>query len=226
MFAVIKTGGKQYKVAQDDILTVEKLPAAAGDKIVIGDVLMLVGKDDGSDAVVGTPFIEGASVSAEVVEQTRGDKVIIFKKKRRQGYQRKKGHRQELTTIKILEISAKGGTKTAPKAKAEAPKAKAEAPKAKTEAPKPEKEEKAEAAPQTAKPKLLKKPQGEADNLAKLSGVGPKIVEKLNGAGIYHFSQIAEWTTDHVAWIDQELELKGRVERDDWVGHAKKLLSE
>ena len=105
MYAVIKTGGKQYKVDPGDVIAVEKLSAKAGDKVVIGDVLMLSGsKGDGSDAVVGSPLIEGASVSAEVVEQGRGDKIIVFKKKRRHNYRRKKGHRQALTTLRILEI--------------------------------------------------------------------------------------------------------------------------
>ncbi len=220
MFAVIKTGGKQYKVTQDDIITVEKLPAAAGEKVQFGDVLMVTTSEDGSDAVIGTPFVDGASVSAEVVEQTRGDKIIIFKKKRRQGYRRKNGHRQDLTTLKILEISAKGGKKAA--AKAEAPKAKTEAAAPKTE----KKKETGKAIAEGDKPALLKAPNGEADKLSELTGVGPKIVEKLNEIGIYHFSQIADWTPAHVIWVDQELDLKGRIERDDWIGQAKDLASE
>ncbi len=223
MFAVIKTGGKQYKVAKDDVITVEKLSASAGEKIQFGDVLMVTTSQDGSDAVIGTPFIDGASVSAEVVEQTRGDKIIIFKKRRRQGYRRKKGHQQDLTTIKILDISAKGGKKAA--AKAEAPKAKTtetETPAAKTE----KKDDAEQTTAQGAKPALLTAPNGEADKLSELTGVGPKIVEKLNKIGIYHFSQIAEWTPAHVTWVDQELDLKGRIERDDWIGQAKKSASE
>jgi large subunit ribosomal protein L21 len=132
MYAVIKTGGKQYKVATDDVIAVEKLTGKAGDKVVIGDVLMLSGgKGDGSDVVVGTPLVEGVSVSAEVVEQGRGDKIIVFKKKRRHNYRRKKGHRQDLTTLRILEILengkaiAKAKKTTAVKPKA-AQKAKAE----------------------------------------------------------------------------------------------------
>ncbi len=114
MFAVIKTGGKQYKVAKNDIVKVEKLSAKAGDKITLSDVLMLgTTEGDGSDVVVGTPLIEGASVAAEVIEQTRTDKIIVFKKKRRHNYRRKKGHRQELTILKILDIKAKGAKKAA-----------------------------------------------------------------------------------------------------------------
>ncbi len=98
MFAVIRTGGKQYTVAQNDVILVEKLEGKAGDKIKIGDVLALEGK-------IGAPLIEGASVAAEILEQTRGDKVIIFKKKRRHNYRRKNGHRQQLTVLKITSVA-------------------------------------------------------------------------------------------------------------------------
>ena len=115
MFAVIRTGGKQYKVAKDDIITVEKLLGKPGEKVQLGDVLML--GEEGKAPTVGTPLVEKASVTAEVLEQGKGDKVIVFKKKRRQNYRRTKGHRQEQTTLKVLEVSA-NGTKTAAKKKA------------------------------------------------------------------------------------------------------------
>jgi large subunit ribosomal protein L21 len=99
MFAVIRTGGKQYKVANGDVLSVEKLEGAAGDKVEISDVLMAGGK-------IGAPLLAGAKVLAEIVKQFRDDKVIIFKKRRRHNYRRKKGHRQYLTEIKITEIKA------------------------------------------------------------------------------------------------------------------------
>ena len=102
MYAVIRTGGKQYKVAPEDVLQIEKIEGAAGDKVTFSDVLMVAG--EGSPRV-GSPLVAGASVSAEVVEQGRGPKIIIFKKKRRQNYRRKKGHRQDLTTVKIVEIT-------------------------------------------------------------------------------------------------------------------------
>lgn len=103
MFAVIKTGGKQYKVAKDDVITVERLTAEAGDAVELADVLM-VGGDSG--VTVGAPTVPGASVKAEVVDQARGDKIIVFKKKRRQNYRRKKGHRQDLTVLKVTDIVA------------------------------------------------------------------------------------------------------------------------
>ena len=106
MFAVIKTGGKQYRVAANDVITVEKLEGDAGQIITFGDVLML----GGDSPVLGSPLIGGASVAGEVVEQTRGKKVINFKKRRRQNSKRKKGHRQHLTVVRITDILTDGAT--------------------------------------------------------------------------------------------------------------------
>jgi large subunit ribosomal protein L21 len=105
MFAVIRTGGKQYKVAPNDLITVEKLPGEPGATIALGDVLMV---GDGASSTAGTPLIAGASVNATLVEQRRGDKIIVFKKKRRQNYRRKNGHRQHQTVLRITEINAGG----------------------------------------------------------------------------------------------------------------------
>ncbi|MDO8837788.1 MAG: 50S ribosomal protein L21 [Parvibaculum sp.] len=102
MFAVIRTGGKQYKVAKDDVLEIERIEAKAGDKIDLGDVLMVGGE---GAPKVGSPLVQGATVKAEVVEQTRGPKLTIFKKRRRQNYRRKNGHRQDLTLVRILDIA-------------------------------------------------------------------------------------------------------------------------
>jgi large subunit ribosomal protein L21 len=99
MFAIIRTGGKQYKVAQGDVIDVEKLAGEAGAKIEFGEVLMAGDK-------IGLPLLAGATVNAEIVKQFRDDKVIIFKKKRRHNYRRKKGHRQYLTQVKITGIKA------------------------------------------------------------------------------------------------------------------------
>jgi len=202
MYAVIKTGGKQYRVAKDDVIQVEKLAGAAGDSVSLDEVLMIGG--DG-ETLVGAPLLDGASVSAEVIEQGRADKIIVFKKKRRHNYRRKKGHRQELTTLKITDISAKGGAKP------------------KKAAPKPAKEE--TAAPDVAgvAPPALEGPDGEPDDLTKLSGVGPKLSEKLNGMGVYHFHQVAAWSPENVAYVDEHLNFKGRIERDGWIDQAKEL---
>jgi len=103
MFAVIKTGGKQYTVRDGDILDVEKLEGGAGDKVAFDEVLMVGGK---GKPKVGTPLLDGASVAAEIVEQHRADKIVVFKKKRRQNYRRKAGHKQHLTRVKITGLPA------------------------------------------------------------------------------------------------------------------------
>jgi large subunit ribosomal protein L21 len=103
MFAVIKTGGKQYKVAAEDTITIMTLAGEAGEKLTFNDVLMIV---DGDKATTGAPLVAGASVSAEIVEHSRGPKVIAFKKRRRKHSKRKRGHRQDLTVVKITCISA------------------------------------------------------------------------------------------------------------------------
>lgn len=115
MFAVIKTGGKQYRVAADDVITVEKLDGEPGAAITFGEVLMVV---DGAATTIGTPLVAGASVAGEVLEQTRGDKVRIFKRKRRKHYRRSAGHRQQLTVVKITDILTGGARPAAKKAKA------------------------------------------------------------------------------------------------------------
>ncbi len=98
MFAVVRTGGKQYRVAEGDLIRVERLPGEKGGAVTLGDVLMAGGK-------IGSPLVEGASVAAEIVAQARGPKIIVFKKKRRQNYRRKNGHRQDLTILRITGIS-------------------------------------------------------------------------------------------------------------------------
>jgi len=105
MYAVIKTGGKQYKVAPNDVIAVERLPGEAGAAVEFDEVLMLGGENG---VTVGTPTVAGAKVTATLLEQTRGDKVLVFKKKRRKGYRRTAGHRQELTVLRIADISAGG----------------------------------------------------------------------------------------------------------------------
>jgi large subunit ribosomal protein L21 len=117
MFAVIKTGGKQYRVAADETLQIEKLTGEAGDSVTFSDVLMLGG--DG-EAKVGAPLVSGASVLAEIVEHGRGRKIIIFKKRRRQNSRRKNGHRQDFTLVRITEILADASS-TKPGRKAKVP---------------------------------------------------------------------------------------------------------
>lgn len=103
MFAVIKTGGKQYKVSQGNVFKVEKVAGEIGEEINFNEVLMIGGAD--AAAILGVPVISGASVKCKIVNQTRDPKIIIFKKKRRQNYRRKKGHKQHVTFLKVLEIN-------------------------------------------------------------------------------------------------------------------------
>jgi large subunit ribosomal protein L21 len=105
MFAVIRTGGKQYRVEPNDIIEIERVAGEPGDIIELGEVLLL-GGEGGSKT--GSPLIAGAIVAAEVMEHTRGDKIIVFKKKRRKNYRRKKGHRQDLTLLRITELLTDG----------------------------------------------------------------------------------------------------------------------
>ena len=114
MFAVIRTGGKQYTVAKDDVIAVERLDGEPGAMVELGEVLMV---GDGADVSTGTPLLAGASVSATLVEHRRADKIIVFKKKRRHNYRRKNGHRQHQTVLRIMEINtaAAGGSDAAPR---------------------------------------------------------------------------------------------------------------
>lgn len=115
MFAVIKTGGKQYRVAADDLVKIEKIKGEPGEIVSFGDVLLM----GGESVTVGTPTIAGAAVAAEVIEQGRGPKVIAFKKRRRKNSRRKRGHRQQFTLVRITEILTDGRTPSARAAAAE-----------------------------------------------------------------------------------------------------------
>ena len=113
MYAVVKTGGKQYRVSPGDIIVVEKLLGDAGTKVKLDQVLMV--GEDGKDPELGAPLLTSTAVNCEVVDQSRSDKIIVFKKKRRQGYKRTKGHRQDQTVLRVLDINGKGAVKAAVK---------------------------------------------------------------------------------------------------------------
>ncbi len=158
MFAVIRTGGKQYRVAKDDTIIVEKLLGEPGSMVELSDVLMI--GDDSKAAVVGAPLVDKAAVFAEVLEQSRADKILVFKKNRRKNYRRTKGHRQEQTVLRILDVSPTG---TKPKAVAKAAPQKDNKKEAKPEVKKEEKapvkkEAKKEPAKKEAKKPETKKP--------------------------------------------------------------------
>ena len=162
MFAVIRTGGKQYRVAKDDKIIVEKLLGEPGTMVELSDVLMIGG--DGKALTVGTPVIDKAAVFAEVVEQSRADKIIVFKKNRRKGYRRTRGHRQQQTVLRIVDVSPTGAkpkgivAKAAPKKDNKPPASKTEAKTgAKKDAPKKEAAKK-EGSKKEAKAPTKKKP--------------------------------------------------------------------
>lgn len=201
MFAVIKTGGKQYRVAADDQITIEKLIGSAGETVAFEHVLMLV---DGETTTVGAPFVAGASVAAEIVGQGRGDKVISFKKRRRQNSKRKRGHRQDLTIVRITDILT-GGAKVNVTAKA---------PLAASVA----------AASIAAAPKDVAGAM-DTSNLSLIAGIGPTIEKKLRAAGITSWNTIAGWSVEDVARWDAELALRGRATREEWVEQANELLA-
>lgn len=201
MFAVIKTGGKQYRVAADDEITIERVAGDAGDQVTFEDVLMV----GGDNPLIGAPTVDGASVVGEIVAQARGEKIIIFKKRRRQNSRRRNGHRQDLSIVKITDILT--GGKAAPK-------------KAKKAAPK---KEETPAAAKADGAALFAAPAGEADDLKKISGVGPVLEKKLNALGITKYAQVAAFTADDIAKVDDALSFKGRIERDDWVSQAAEL---
>ena len=146
MFAVIKTGAKQYKVAVGDVIKVEKLDGETGSKVSLDNVLM-VGDDKG--VKIGTPAVDGTVVTAEILDQDRAAKIIVFKKKRRHNYRRKAGHRQEQTVLKITDIGKATAKKAAPKAAA----AKKEEPKAEVKKTAAKKATAKKAAPKKAAPK-------------------------------------------------------------------------
>jgi large subunit ribosomal protein L21 len=150
MFAVIKTGGKQYKVAPNDVLRIEKIAGEPGDTVELGAVLMVGGADG---LTIGAPLVEGAAVAAEVIEQARADKIIVFKKKRRKNHRRRNGHRQHETVLRVTEILT-GGKKPSQAAKAKAAKAKPAPAQPAPEQPAPEK---TEAAPKKAPEKAPEK---------------------------------------------------------------------
>jgi len=198
MYAVVKTGGKQYRVAVGDKLKVESLKAQEGDKITLEEVLMI---GDGDKVEVGTPILN-STVEATVVSNGRGKKLRIVKFRRRQNSRTRTGHRQNYTELEITKIGAVS-TKSKKSAAEPAKKAAPEKPK-----------------------KSASKSKATDDDLSRISGVGPVIVGKLEGMGITTFQQIADFTADDIARIDEELNFKGRIERDEWIAQAKQFLKE
>ncbi|WP_371171046.1 50S ribosomal protein L21 [Aliiroseovarius sp. 2305UL8-7] len=218
MFAVMKTGGKQYKVQAGDVLRVEKLAADAGETVQFNEILMV-------GATVGTPTVAGAGVQAEVIDQIKGEKVIHFVKRRRKhSSKRTKGHRQQLTLLRVTDILEKGADKSGVKAAIGAGSVSGVAVAAAAKPAKKAPAKKAE--PKKAAAKAAEAPAATAgaDDLKKLSGVGPALEKKLHAAGVTTFAQIASWGADEIAEFDEKLSFKGRIEREGWVDQAKDLV--
>jgi large subunit ribosomal protein L21 len=194
MYAIVEIAGQQFKVAKDQKVFVHRLSGKEGDKVSFDKVLLL---DDGK-VTIGAPAIKGAGVTAKILGHLKGNKVIVFKKKRRKGYRKKNGHRQALTEIQIISVTASGhktaktedkvSTKKAPAKKATPKKEVKAAVKKETPAKKetPKKEVKKAAPKKAATKKASKK-----DNLKKIEGIGPKIEEHFNNAGIMTWEELA-----------------------------------
>jgi large subunit ribosomal protein L21 len=205
MYAVIKTGGKQYRVAANDKILIEKLDGSAGDQVQFSEVLLVA---NGGSIDVGAPHVAGATVVGEIAAQEKSDTVYIFKKRRRKHYRRRNGHRQLLTSVTITDILV-GGAKPAARAKAEKPAA--------TEGePKPAKKAKAEAATLAA---------GAADDISLIGGIGPKIHKTLTDMGITTFAQIAAWTDADIEKMEESIKPKGRIVREEWIEQSKELMA-
>ncbi|MBT5031557.1 MAG: 50S ribosomal protein L21 [Proteobacteria bacterium] len=242
MYAIIKSGGKQYKVTVGQRLKVENLNAEEGSKVSLDEVLMIA---DGDKIEVGKP-LTGKSVEAEVVSNGRGKKITILKLRRRQNSRTRMGHRQAYTEIEITAIGGKVAVKKATPKKAVAKKAltKKDAPAtkkdaeptttaaneapAKKTAPKKAAPKKAaakvKAAPKKAPAKKADAKSKSGDDFKKLSGVGPALEKKLLAAGVTSYAQIAGWNKADIEEFDGKLNFKGRIEREEWVKQAKALI--
>lgn len=216
MYAIVEIAGQQFKVAKDQRVYVNRLQGEEGDSVSFDKVLL---SGDGDNITLGAPAIDGALVDATITRHVKGDKVIVFKKKRRKGYRVKNGHRQSLTEISITGITLPG-SKGASSAKKEA------APKAET---------KKEAAPATSKKeddkenKLLASigtaSKADADDLTKINGIGPAYEQKLNEVGIYTYEQISKLkAADRDELSNVEGITRDKIEADEWVKQAKELL--
>lgn len=222
MFAVIKTGGKQYRVAADDVLKIEKLEAEAGAQVEFKNVLMV---GNGAEVTIGVPEVDGATVVAEVVEQGRGRKIIAFKKRRRQNSRRKRGHRQFETTVRITEILT-GGAKPSKKSAAKPAAKKEDAPKTETKkeaAPKKEAKADNKSDAPSADAPLFTAPKGKNDKLTDIKGIGPVAEKQLNEQGITTFAQIAALTKAEIEKVDEYMPFSAD-QITDWQGQAKELI--
>ena len=198
MYAIVEIAGQQFKVAKDQKVFVNRLSTEEGKNVDFDNVLLI---GDGDNVTVGAPAIDGAQVSAKVLKHLKGDKVIVFKKKRRKGYRVKNGHRQALTEIVIEGITASGAKKAAPKKETKKAEPKAE-----------------KAAPKVA----AKKATGKADDLKKIEGAGPKAAEALVNAGYETFAKVAKATPEELSNVLSEASSRlAHIVTDTWPKQAK-----
>ena|SRR5680860_73877 len=237
MYAIVEIAGQQFKVAKDQKVFVHRLVGEEGDSISFDKVLLT---GDGDNITLGAPAIDGALVDAKITRHVKGDKVIVFKKKRRKGYRVKNGHRQSLTEISIVGISLSGSKKPASAKKAvvkETPKAetKKAAPKAKKEVEVSENlvsraEHRAEESNiEINVDKLLHSigtaAKSDADDLKEINGIGPVFEKRLNEVGIYTYEQISKLkAADREELSALEGITREKIESDEWVKQAKELL--
>jgi large subunit ribosomal protein L21 len=203
MYAIVEIAGHQFKVEKDQRVFVNRLTTEEGKKVDFDNVLLI---GDGNNVTLGAPAIDGALVSAKVLKHLKGDKVIVFKKKRRKGYRVKNGHRQSLTEIVIEGITTSGAKKAAPKKETKKAEPKVEA---KAAAPKAEK----------AAPKAAAKTTGKADDLKKIEGIGPKIASTLVEAGIATYADLAKAKPEAISEIISGV--RGNHVTDTWPAQAK-----
>lgn len=235
MYAIINIAGQQFKVEKDQQIFVHRLPNKEGDTVTIDQVLFV---ENGDKIEVGAPAVSGASVTLKVIEHVKGDKVIVFKKKRRKGYQKKNGHRQQFTKIAIDGISLNG--KKVEKAETPKPAEKTEPKKAAPSKKEAEVSEnlvtRAEHRAEDANVEInLDKVlhsigtalKADADDLKLINGIGPVYEEKLNELGIYTFEQISKLKAadrEELSAIDGIT--RDKIEEDEWVKQAKELLKD
>lgn len=212
MYAIVEIAGQQFKVEKDQKVFVNRLATEEGKSMDFDNVLLI---GDGDTTTLGAPAIDGALVSAKVLKHLKGDKVIVFKKKRRKGYRVKNGHRQALSEIVIESIVA-SGAKPTKKAEKAAPKKEAPKKKEQVDAPKVEAKKETKAKP------TVKKTKGKADDLKKIEGAGPKAAEALVNAGLDTFAKIADTDAAKLSEILTEASSRlAHIVTDTWPKQAK-----
>lgn len=215
MYAVMKAGGKQFKVSQDDILRIEKCDAEVG-TIIVNDTVLAVGDND--NLSLGTPTVDGASVALEVLAQRRARKVVIFKKRRRKSSQRKRGHRQHYTMVRVLELLTNNAK---PSREPQGMPEKVFIPKETQD----DVDDIIENAVGSIEKAVTSTTKEKKDDLSLLSGVGPVLEKRLIEAGITTFKQIADLNEEEIKALDEKADLDGRIEREEWQEQARELMA-